>query len=110
MSILIKGLDMPETCAECPCMRHDSMGNGFRTLHAYQCNLTLNRIENPDFVLSRKEANCPLVEVPTPHGRLIDADEIRWVEHHDSDGNVSRYMVAFSDEMPPTVIEQEGEG
>ena len=35
--------------------------------------------------------------------RLIDADEIRWVDHYDSDGNLSKYKVAFSDEMPPTV-------
>ena len=35
--------------------------------------------------------------------RYIDADEIRWVDHYDSDGNLSKYKVAFSDEMPPTV-------
>lgn len=35
--------------------------------------------------------------------RLIDADEIRWVDHFDSDGNLSKYKVAYSDEMPPTV-------
>lgn len=35
--------------------------------------------------------------------RLIDADEIRWVDHYDSDGNLTKYKVAFSDEMPPTV-------
>lgn len=35
--------------------------------------------------------------------RLIDADEIRWADHYDSDGNLSKYKVAFSDEMPPTV-------
>ena len=35
--------------------------------------------------------------------RLIDADEIRWADHYDSDGNLSKYKVAYSDEMPPTV-------
>ena len=35
--------------------------------------------------------------------RLIDADEIRWVDHYDSDGNLTKYKVAYSDEMPPTV-------
>ena len=35
--------------------------------------------------------------------RMIDADEIRWADHYDSDGNLSKYKVAFSDEMPPTV-------
>jgi len=35
--------------------------------------------------------------------RLIDADEIRWADHYDSDGNLSKYKVAYSDEMPPTM-------
>lgn len=35
--------------------------------------------------------------------RLIDADEIRWAHHYDSDGNLSKYKVAYSDEMPPAV-------
>ena len=35
--------------------------------------------------------------------RMIDADEIRWADHYDSDGNLSKYKVAYSDEMPPTV-------
>lgn len=35
--------------------------------------------------------------------RLIDADEIRWVDHYDSDGNLTKYKVAYSDEMPPAV-------
>ena len=35
--------------------------------------------------------------------RLINADEIRWADHYDSDGNLSKYKVAYSDEMPPTV-------
>ena len=35
--------------------------------------------------------------------RLIDADEIMWCDHYDSDGNKSKYKVAYSDELPPTV-------
>lgn len=55
MSIIIN-MDMPETCAECPCMRHDSIEG----IHGYQCNITLKKIDYPDYVLSRKEAGCPL--------------------------------------------------
>lgn len=36
-------------------------------------------------------------------GRLINADEIRWADHYDPDGNLSKYKVAYSDEMPPAV-------
>lgn len=35
--------------------------------------------------------------------RYIDADEIRWCDHFDSDGNKTKYKVAYSDEMPPTI-------
>ena len=35
--------------------------------------------------------------------KMIYADEIRWADHYDSDGNLSKYKVAYSDEMPPTI-------
>ena len=57
MSIIIKGMDMPKSCWEC---------------EIFGCSLRdkLAHIEdrNPD---------CPLVEIPTPHGRLIDEDNIK---------------------------------
>ena len=56
MSIIIKGMDMPKSCWEC---------------EIFGCSLRdkLAHIEdrNPD---------CPLVEIPTPHGRLIDRDAV----------------------------------
>ena len=100
-SVLVKGMAMPENCEECPCYRHDSMDGA----HAYQCNVTL-KVSN--WGLTERPSDCPLVEVKTPHGDLIDSSEIRWVEHHDSDGNLSKYMVAYSDEMPQALIEAEG--
>ena len=31
-----------------------------------------------DYVIARtRHPNCPLVEIPTPHGRLIDGDSLR---------------------------------
>lgn len=56
MSVLIKGIAMPKSCWDC---------------ELFFCSLKdrLKHIEdrNPD---------CPLVEIPTPHGRLIDADAL----------------------------------
>lgn len=52
--ILIKGMKKPQNCFTCP----------FKFVDA---NV---------FVGCRLPNNCPLVEVPTPHGRLIDADEL----------------------------------
>lgn len=69
MSVLIKGMKMPESCLACP-MREQG------TIHEWElyCGLTgdyighwddksLNNGHRPDV--------CPLVEVPFPHGRLI---------------------------------------
>lgn len=50
MSVLIKGMEMPENCKDCR-----FHGRGFCFLADLKDN-----------------GNCPLVEVP-PHGRLIDA-------------------------------------
>ena len=35
--------------------------------------------------------------------RLIDADDIRWCDQFDHDGNLRPYKIAYSDEMPPTI-------
>ena len=59
MSVLIKGIPMPKESWECPC--HDG--------ETGRCNVTYNSC----FPIP---IDCPLVEVPTPHGRLIDADVI----------------------------------
>ena len=35
--------------------------------------------------------------------RYIDVDDIEWHDHHDADGNISSYKVAYSDEMPEPI-------
>lgn len=60
MSLLIKGMDMPKEPWECPCHNGE---NG-------RCNVT----QNTCFEIPK---DCPLVEVPTPHGDLIDRDVVR---------------------------------
>ena len=59
MSILIN-VQMPETCGKCPC--YDPEYNW--------CNVANRDIERshgkPDW--------CPLVKIPTPHGKLVDLD------------------------------------
>ena len=64
MSIIIKGMDMPRNCFQCTffdgiyCGRIDDDSEAF---------VGEASLRNP---------NCPLVEIPTPHGRLIDKDAI----------------------------------
>ena len=68
MSVLIKNMEMPTNCADCP-LNYDQMA----------CAVTWTRWWSDSMVImnfdSDKERmpNCPLIEVP-PHGRLIDAD------------------------------------
>lgn len=69
MSVLIKGMKMPTHCTECD-FWHDGVFE--------HCLLNME-IQNGDVPLDEGEYPnaCPLVEIP-PHGRLIDADELRW--------------------------------
>jgi hypothetical protein len=69
MSILIKGMEMPMRCGDCPFYGLESAGNG---MYYDFCEGGKFILCNPDNVI---DENCPLVPVP-PHGRLIDADDV----------------------------------
>ena len=56
MFVIVKGMKIPERCAECP----------FRLAW---CRET--------FYMDIRPPQCPLVELPKEHGRLIDADKLR---------------------------------
>lgn len=60
MSIIIKGLDMPKNCLEC------RLGDGA------MCEVMGKIIKEPNTIADF----CPLVEIPTPHGMLIDVDDL----------------------------------
>ena len=47
------------------------------------------------------KAGCPLIEVPEPHGRLIDADKI--LKENKYNGIMDVYKIAIA----PTIIEAE---
>lgn len=65
MSILIKGMEMPKNCAECERWSICKCLNDYDDYESI-----LYAVEDGDLV---KADGCPLVEIPTPHGRLIDA-------------------------------------
>lgn len=99
MSILIKGMEMPDDCKTCDLCQYDDGFWGF-------CFANDERIADE----GRRE-DCPLIEVP-PHGRLIDADDAFidadergfdfWCCDNDID-NAQRFI-----REQPTVIEAEG--
>ena len=69
-------LEMPKNCPMCPFAHYDDMFNTFRG-----CDITRGKrwaVKNDkDYAkLSTRPDWCPLVEVPEPHGRLIDADAL----------------------------------
>ena len=61
MSVLIKGLAMPDCCWNCPCLDGEYG----------KCNISGEKIKIADGRLT----NCPFVELPD-HGDLIDRDEL----------------------------------
>lgn len=67
MSLLIKDMKMPENCYECLLFdRYDYCCNAFT--YGIPARYRHGDQGRPEW--------CELVEVKTPHGRLIDADEL----------------------------------
>lgn len=66
MSVLIKGIKMPDNCFECP-LKYD-VDEG----HYCYCRFT-GAISSG----VGRQVDCPLVNVPMPHGRLIDGDKLK---------------------------------
>jgi len=95
MSVLIRGMKMPETCSDCELYQY-----GF-------CMVTRNVC---DKALAQRRDDCPLVEVP-PHGRLVDGD-VLMTEVMDSDldhlqrDDWKEVIQIVAD--APTIIEAEG--
>ena len=75
MSILIKKIEMPKGCWACP----------FAVGKYYECLFTK---KSYNWGLTTRPSDCPLVEVPTPHGRLGDLDKLwdRMYNYIDNEG------------------------
>jgi hypothetical protein len=129
MGIYIKGMVMPYGCANCDFVSepiYDAKGRAI-----YVCNAPVEEVsgkENTDGVLALYDGAseafpdwCPLVEVPEPHGDLVDRNileqELRngikagnleeGYEHYANINNIDDCVecVRYAD----TVIEAEGE-
>ena len=111
MSILIKGLGMPKSCKDCIFKRE-------KPVDIAVCLIT--KSEERTFKLGmfgsdvpKRMGDCPLVEVPTPHGDLIDVDAI---DIYDADSEWNYYndeYTAFSltaiKAQPSVIPAEEGE-
>ena len=67
--VAIKNIDLPKSCYECPCF-YETEGAFFDG-----CQVMQSDFVGVDFERGRPDW-CPLVDIPTPHGRLIDADQM----------------------------------
>ena len=102
MSILIKDMDIPQKCGQCKLYHaehpmHCMAVEGHRTVGAPY------GMPRPDW--------CPLIEIPTPHGRLVD---IKSVEDRKFTTVRTEYQRGWNVALDsvvdnaPTVIEAEG--
>lgn len=93
MSILIRGMEMPTSCATC------------KLFGEYGCPL----IGTVTYALTRgkRHKDCPLVSVP-PHGRLINADALGITDFEivmcNGDYKELAKMILEKIENAPTVI------
>lgn len=100
MSVLVKGMEMPKGCGICPCSIYgdcDAVEPRKRLTAKYRWSAD----ERPNW--------CPLVEVPTPHGRLIDADKLERDEVFTSEYGFQEVVWTEQIDEAPTIIEAEGE-
>ena len=111
MDILIKNMDVISSCSDCP-LNYDMMS----------CIITgtrwwSDRIMLMDFDCDNERLyDCPLIEVPTPHGRLIDADELMTkistmmqepdYQHDGEDWMIGLIMARDAIDNAPTVIKE----
>ena len=100
MSVLIKGMEMPKTCEYCDLCTSD--GDCIATGGDSLWDVLPEGAEY--FPAGWKYEGCPLVEVPAPHGRLIDADALDY-KLGASDADI--YVRCTLEEDAPTVIEAE---
>ena len=91
MSVIIKGVEIPSGCIRCKFSRYG------------ECLPAGKGILPGIYNTGKRMGFCPIVEIQTPHGRLIDADEITAFMELERNGANVESLGEF-----PTIIEAEG--
>lgn len=112
MSTLIPSMPYPDRCTLC---RFHELEWEWNNEHHSRCQVEKKRIPAPsknDYPIGKPKW-CPLVEVPAPHGRLIDADALsaKCGDWYTEEGSEVGFIGSLSGLLgeQPTVIEAEGE-
>lgn len=101
MSVLIKGMKMPKRCLECQ----------FHGFGGYKSELIVCSLTGWGEGQLSNVRGCPLVDVPTPHGRLIDADALESLIYErisDLDYKADAFDILKIVQDVSTIIEAEG--
>lgn len=104
MNLLIKGMDMPKNCMKCFCL--EAFDDEIYGRQHFCGLLGIDALAKEH----SRHNNCPLVEIPTPHGRLIDADELMdLLEKSVPEKNRGHQFYVFRHMLrnAPTIIEAE---
>ena len=96
MGIYIPNMEIPKSCGKCPF-----------NVNSLKCSRTSSGIDR-DFEFQARNSDCPLLEVPVPHGRLIDAHEVR-TRMIGLSFSVQTWISEVELSNVPTVIEREEE-
>ena len=104
MSVIVRGMEMPKNCQECGLYIEGACyAKGYRDYRS--------------IMDTAKPDDCPLVELPEKHGRLVDADKLadllsKEKEKVVGEGNLFLcFAVGFAwgfIAKEPTVVEAEG--
>lgn len=98
MSLLVKGMDMPKDYKHRDVTLDRTTDDGTLWLSVYDFDSE---------AMNYSYRSYPLSEIPTPHGRLIDADELtRYIEHAYGDRDIVK-LVTNNIARQQTIIEAE---
>ena len=105
MSVLVRGMEMPKSCNYCS---FSSWSNLYQTMRCNRCIKLCFKDDSEEYMGKRPDW-CPLVDVPTTHGDLIDIDSKITVAIKDG-LKVTTVRELLNDtavRLPKTVIEAE---
>lgn len=104
MSVLIKGMNMPILCELCDLCHLSLDTQGWKMW----CKVAKEYAGRIGYVHGRPNW-CPLVEVPTPHGRLIDADALmKDIRLHSESYFADDFAHEWVDKQPTVIEAEEG--
>ena len=118
MSVIVKGMEMPNACCHCPCSDSAGCAVTGRVMTTEEMAGQLGDIDD-----------CPLHPLPEKHGRLIDADDFsavmkerqlasaKWLREAKDAETINRAGAVFAVLCEvkrtigklPTIVEAEGE-